>query len=393
MNYSVKMGLLTEFDLYRAARPLPMNENKWLTGVEGDAMLDFVADRLSPRQWVLLAAAYVRKLWDLLPEGVLRQAVENVERVAHPLSQAERTEWINKIDASLPAAVGAAESFQREIVRLCDPEAADLDQPILERPNQVAPAFALFQASSRHARSAIDGIGTALTEAAQAVRSLYSEPTEEMLGQVRAHVEQASETRTNANLAANRALRMKTRGDEIADDAARAKNKRLWESIAIEEVRKIEEGPRQRSEMSEIEAEDRRDRATRKQLALFLREVVGNPFKTPRCDEAWRTSTVVQLATGIFEERAFDRMPILGDALLDADCDEEAVLRHCRGTELWNKEPVYHIRGCWVIELILGRFEPLKPVDPDKAPRPRRKRAFDDYDLGLPFDLGDDRVV
>ena len=310
------------------------------------------------------------------------------------LDPATRTEWIKKIDASLPTAVGAAESAQREIVRLCDPDAADLDQPILSRPNQAAPAFAVFQASSRHARSAIDGIGTALTEAAQAVRGLYGEPTEEMLVQVRAQVEQASETRTNANLSANRALRMKTRGDEIADEAARAKNKRLWESIAIEEVRKIEEGPRQRSEMSEIEAEDRRDRATRKQLALFMREVVANPFKTPRFEEAWRTSTVMQLAKGIFEKAiTFDRMPILGDALLDADCDEEAVLRHCRGTELWNKEPVYHIRGCWVIELILGRFEPLKPVDPDKPARPRRKRPFDDYDIGLPLDLGDDRIV
>ena len=49
-----------------------MNETKWQTGVEGDEMFEFVADRLSPRQWVFLSAAYVRKLWDLLPDGVLR---------------------------------------------------------------------------------------------------------------------------------------------------------------------------------------------------------------------------------------------------------------------------------------------------------------------------------
>lgn len=368
-----------------------MNENKWLTGADGDAMLEFVADRLFPRQWILLSAAYVRKLWDLLPEGVLRQAVDHAERASEPFSEDERTAWSQKIDAAAPPSVGQAEAMQREIVRLCDPDAADVDQPILSRPNQIAPAFPLFQAASRHARTAIESIGSALTEAAQSIRALYGEPNEEMLETVRDRAERAGEIRTNANLAANRALRMKTRGDEIADEAAGAKNKRLYESIAIEEVRKIEEGPRQRADSIDFEAEDKRERAARKQLAIFLREIVGNPFNPPRFEAAWRTSTVVQLAQGVFQERAFDRMPILADALLDADCDEEVILRHCRGTEIWNKEPVYHIRGCWVIELILGRYLPL-PAQP-KAPRPRRRRTHDDYDLGAPFDAGGDRLA
>jgi hypothetical protein len=372
-----------------------MNELKWLTGVDGEAMLDFVADRLSPRQWVLLSSAYVRKLWDLFPDGDLRQSVDHVERASHPLTLSTRTDWLGKIDDAIPKAAVTVSAQQREIVRLCDPDAADLDQPILARPNQIAPAFPLFQAASRHARNAIEWIGNALNEAAQCVRTLYTEPSVDMLDEIRNHMEQASETRTNANLAANRALRMKTRGDEIADEAAGAKNKRLMESIAMEEVRKIEEGPRQRTGISEFEEEDKRERAARKQLALFLREVVGNPFSTPRFEQAWRTSTAVQLAQSIFEERAFDRMPILADALLDADCDEEAILRHCRGTELWNKdkEPVYHIRGCWVIELILGRYEPLPPPSPDKPARPRRKKEFDDFDIGLPFDMGEDRLA
>jgi hypothetical protein len=372
-----------------------MNETKWLTGVDGEAMLDFVADRLSPRQWVLLSAAYVRKLWDLFPDGLLRQAVDNAERATHPLDLAARADWLGRIDDAIPKAVAIAEELQLEIVRSCDPDAADLDGPILSKPNQVAPAFPLFQASSRHARNAIEWIGNALTEAAQCVRTLYTEPSVDMLDEVRNHVEQASETRTNANLAANRALRMKTRGDEVADEAAGTKNKRLMESIAIEEVRKIEEGPRQRTGLSEFDEEDKRERAARKQLALLLREVIGNPFSPPRFEQTWRTSTVLQLAQAIFEERSFDRMPILADALLDADCDEEAVLRHCRGTELWNKdkEPVYHVRGCWVIELILGRYEPLPESRPDKPARPRKKKSFDDYDIGLPFDMGEDKLA
>lgn len=369
-----------------------MNETKWQTGVDGDAMFEFVADRLSPRHWVFLSAAFVRKLWDLLPEGVLRQAVDFAECATHPLPAATRDEWVQKIDAAVPQEVGAAELAQRQIVKSCDPDAADLEQPLLTKPNQIAPAFPLFQAASRSARSAIEMVGTAVTEAAQAVRALFSEPGEEMFEQVRRHVDQANETRTAANRNANNALRMKQEGDELADRAASSKNKRIEESIAIEKVRRIEEGNRQRSELDEFEAEEKRERAARKLLAAFLREIVGNPFRPPRFEEAWRTSTAVQLARGIFDERAFDRTVILADALLDADCDEEAVLRHLRGTELGVKEQPIHVRGCWVIELVLGRFEPVPPPDPDAPPRRRRDR-YDDLDIGLPYDLGDDRLA
>ena len=84
----------------------------------------------------------------------------------------------------------------------------------------------------------------------------------------------------------------------------------------------------------------------------------------------WRTETVLALATGIEAERAFDRMPILADALLDADCDEEVVLRHCRESDL-------HARGCWVLDLILNR-EPAwfaaPPLEPRKRPRGRSRQ-------------------
>lgn len=369
-----------------------MNELKWQTGVDGDAMFEFVADRLSPRQWVFLSTAFVRKLWDLLPDGVLRQAVDYAERATHPLSTATRDEWIVKIDAAVPQEVGAAEVAQRAIVKSCDPDAADVEQPVLDRPNQIAPAFPLFQAASRNARSSVEMVGTAITETAQAIRGLFAEPNEEMFEFVRNRVDQANDTRTAANRCANNALRMKQEGDELADRAASSKNKRIEESIAIEKVRRIEEGIRQRSDMDELEAEEKRERAARKLLAGFLREVVGNPFKPPRCEESWRTSTAVQLAQGIFDERAFDRTIILADAILDADCDEEALLRHLRGTELGVKEQPIHVRGCWAIELILGRFQPLPPPDPNAPPRIRRD-DYGDLDIGLPFDMGEDRLA
>jgi hypothetical protein len=179
-------------------------------------------------------------------------------------------------------------------------------------------------------------------------------------------------------------LRYKQEGDEAADRAAAAKNKRLEEARAADRVRKLEEG-RARSEEDDIDAELRRSRAASKQLARFLREVVGNPFKPPRFEPAWRTSTAVELARGIFEAGAWDRMPILADALLDADCDEEAVLRHLRGTELGVKEPPQHVRGCWVVELVLGHWQPLPPESAAPKSRPRRRRA-PDIDISLPSD-------
>jgi hypothetical protein len=63
---------------------------------------------------------------------------------------------------------------------------------------------------------------------------------------------------------------------------------------------------------------------------------------------AWEGGAVVELARAIYEERRFERMPILGDALEEAGCLDAAVLAHCRAAGP-------HARGCHVIDLVLGR--------------------------------------
>jgi hypothetical protein len=80
----------------------------------------------------------------------------------------------------------------------------------------------------------------------------------------------------------------------------------------------------------------------------FLRDIFGNPFRPISLDPAWLTTDVLALARGIYDERAFDRMPILADALQDAGCDNANVLNHCRGDGP-------HVRGCWVVDLVLGK--------------------------------------
>jgi hypothetical protein len=80
----------------------------------------------------------------------------------------------------------------------------------------------------------------------------------------------------------------------------------------------------------------------------LLRDIFGNPFRPITLDRVWLTSTVTALAVQMYESRDFGAMPILADALQDAGCDSEDVLNHCRG-------PGPHVRGCWVVDLVLGK--------------------------------------
>ena len=62
----------------------------------------------------------------------------------------------------------------------------------------------------------------------------------------------------------------------------------------------------------------------------------------------WNDATIPKMAQAIYEDRAFDGMPILADALEEASCANADILDHCRG-------PGSHVRGCWVVDLILGK--------------------------------------
>ena len=81
----------------------------------------------------------------------------------------------------------------------------------------------------------------------------------------------------------------------------------------------------------------------------LLRDIFGNPFRPAMFDPAWRTSTVVTLATQVYESRDFGAMPILADALQDAGCTSDDILDHCRDAKQ------VHVRGCWVVDLVLGK--------------------------------------
>jgi len=84
----------------------------------------------------------------------------------------------------------------------------------------------------------------------------------------------------------------------------------------------------------------------RGQTAL-VRCLFGNPFRPRPVCGAWLTGEVRALADAIYAERAFDRMPLLADALEASGCPTADLIEHCRS----GKE---HARGCWVVDLLLG---------------------------------------
>jgi hypothetical protein len=89
--------------------------------------------------------------------------------------------------------------------------------------------------------------------------------------------------------------------------------------------------------------------------AFTLCEIVGNPFETPKFVPTWVTIDVRTLAETMYEDRHLpsgkldcELSGVLADALEEAGCDDADILNHLRS-------PAPHVRGCWVVDLLLGK--------------------------------------
>jgi hypothetical protein len=95
----------------------------------------------------------------------------------------------------------------------------------------------------------------------------------------------------------------------------------------------------------------------KKALCDLLRCVFGPlPFRPVNLASEWRTPTVLNLARVIYDERSFEDLPILGDALEEAGCTDADLLNHCR-------TPGPHARGCWVVDLLLNEGDAVTEAE------------------------------
>lgn len=155
-------------------------------------------------------------------------------------------------------------------------------------------------------------------------------------------------------------------------------------------------------------------------MANFLRDIFGNPFRTPLscviCENrgrhkqyrgepsqghdwvpcpcclgpwlTWRGGTIPQIARTLYDERRFEELPVLADALMEAGCPEIMECPQCKGRGVWHPKqdsgewlstPSFdclqcggtgrlphpllahcrsrgpHARGCHVLDLLLGK--------------------------------------
>ena len=82
--------------------------------------------------------------------------------------------------------------------------------------------------------------------------------------------------------------------------------------------------------------------------ADLIREIIKYPHYQIPFEPSWRTAAVVNLAEGMYGSRDFSPMPLLADALMDAGCEQEEILAHCRDRS------ANHVRGCWVADRIVA---------------------------------------
>ena len=279
-----------------------MTENQWLTGTAPGKMFPCLQGTTGGRKFRLHACACCRRLWHRLPDGPSRRVVEVAERYADGAATA--AEW------------GAAADQARATLERVD---ADIrNRPRRGSPWTVADWWAalavrqLFRPSPYGSYGVAWAVGFDTAAAAVTAGWTWDDPAWQQA----------------LHGAWERAFFSPPPFDQV--QAASEVGRHVGPDVFPRPLWDAEQAAH----------------------AGLLRDLFGNPFRPPAAvDPAWlrwNGGTVPRLARSAYEERAFDRLPILADALEEAGCADPAILGHLRG-------PGPHARGCWAVDALLGR--------------------------------------
>jgi hypothetical protein len=296
-----------------------MTEDEWRADGDPDPLLRFADHRLTDRLRLLFMAGCCRRIWDLLRDARFRRLVE----VAEARADGRATE------DELQAAAGEI-PVPGYLHARGGPAVGVLD-------------FHELPAWCQHTHHAVGAVGR---------RDILVVADE-------AHL--AAAYFAESRITDHHPLRHEIRRvcDEVRDAYDRAEEYRRRGATSLADRTAGDAGVAERESHHRVRilentiwsagAAERIDRAAQERAAqaALIRCLVGNPFRPAAVEPAWLTSSVVAITTGIEADQAFDRLPILADALQDAGCDHDDFLSHCRDERV-------HARGCWVVAALLG---------------------------------------
>jgi hypothetical protein len=296
-----------------------MDENEWLNAKEPMPMLEFLRGKASERKCRLCACACCRRIWRLMPDEMGRKGIKVAERFADGMASEEerRTTFEALILVENATFVG--------------PPYANYPCFSIQWPKSAM--MAAIIAVQSHAEGVFDGTGRFVRGAVPA-------------GQKEVNIDRLVGV-------CNKVAHTTTCEAQRRRETAQGTFSRIWQTVArpvrqaIDDFRGI---PGVYLKMLDFELG---------QQAILVHDIFGNPFRhllrLSQAVLAWNDGIIPRIAEAIYEERLLPegtldnvRLTILADALLDAGCDDEELIAHCR-----SERP--HVRGCWAVDLILGK--------------------------------------